>query len=243
MEEFAVVYFMMEKEGRGKQKRKGPWQYRTEKKEIPCEGGMVLFITVYLPVFYYRKKKWTSETWTAYMQELPVPPQGEKVYYLYEEEAEAFLHRKPEPLPLSWQLFFISHYRIAFDSLVLLADRDIDIEGLTAKYVQNVRYIGVATADGSIFEEYKEALLEEYGFLLDVAEDYKSLHVPKKGPLLVIAGESLYGVTPVVLPQNCVWLSTAANGISDRRLCARTEGVRFFDMTRFFREYLLLQVL
>lgn len=239
MEELAVVYFVMEKEGRGKKKRKGAWLYRTEKREIPCQEGRVLFITVYLPAFYYRKRKWTSETWAAYMQMLPVPQQDEKVYYLYAEEAEAFLHREPEPLPLSWLLFFIRYYRIAFDSLVLLADRDMDIEEFTTKYVQSVRYIGIAAADSSILEEYKEVLLEEYGFLLDLAEDYKSLHVPKQGRLLVIAGENLYGVTPSALPVNCVWLSTAAKGKAGRRLCARRGDIHFLDMMRFFKEKIL----
>ncbi len=241
MEELAVVYFVMEKEGRGKKKRKSPWQYRTEKTTVFCEDKAVLFITVYLPVFYYGKKKWTSEAWDAYMQELPVLQQGEKVYYLYEEEAEAFLHRKPEPLPLSWLLFLIGYYRLTFDSLILLADRDMDIETLTAGYVQKARYIGVATADSGMLEAYREVLSDEYGFILDVAEDYKSLHVPKKGQVLVIAGENLYGATPAVLPANCVWLSTAAGGISGRRLCARTEGARFLDITCFFKANLLLQ--
>ncbi len=236
MEDLAVVYFVMEKDGRGKTKRKGIWQYHVDQKEISCAGRRVFFIKVYLPAFYYKKKMWTSETITAYMKELPIPLQGEKAYYLYHEEVKDFLHRTAEPLPLFWIRFLIQYYSITFDALVLLDDREMEIEELVAEYVPKSRYIGIATDNREAYETIKEELLEEYGFLLDVSTDYKGLHVPKKEKVLVVAGENIYGMTPAMVPGACNWISMATEGISGRRLCARTKDVRFLDMKCFLRE-------
>ena len=237
MEEMTVVHFMTDKDGCGRRKRRGSWQYRIENRQINGSNGAVCLFTVYLPAHSYKKKPWKEKDRTAYIQGLEVPQEGRNVCYLYDEEARAFLGRREEPLSLEGLLFFIRWHEITFDALIVLPDRELETEAILAEYVRDTRYIGVVSAGEETFSETKEALLEEYGFLLDTAAEFAKLHVPAKGKTLVIAGAELYGTTPLQLPSGTALVSTVVSGEA-KRLCARAKEARYFDVKSLLRDIL-----
>ena len=237
MEEMTVVHFMTDKDGCGRRKRRGSWQYRIENRQINGSNGAVCLFTVYLPAHSYKKKPWKEKDRTAYIQGLEVPQEGRNVCYLYDEEARAFLGRREEPLSLEGLLFLIRWHQITFDALIVLQDRELETEAILAEYVRDTRYIGVVSAGEETFSETKEALLEEYGFLLDTAAEFAKLHVPAKGKTLVIAGAELYGTTPLQLPSGTALVSTVVSGDA-KRLCARAKEARYFDVKSLLRDIL-----
>ena len=168
---------------------------------------------------------------------MEVPQEGRNVCYLYDEEARAFLGRREEPLSLEGLLFLIRWHQITFDALIVLQDRELETEAILAEYVRDTRYIGVVSAGEETFSETKEALLEEYGFLLDTAAEFAKLHVPAKGKTLVIAGAELYGTTPLQLPSGTALVSTVVSGEA-KRLCARAKEARYFDVKSLLRDIL-----
>ena len=237
MEEMTVVHFMTDKDGCGRRKRRGSWQYRIENRQINGSNGAVCLFTVYLPAHSYKKKPWKEKDRTAYIQGLEVPQEGRNVCYLYDEEARAFLGRREEPLSLEGLLFLIRWHQITFDALIVLQDRELETEAILAEYVRDTRYIGVVSAGEETFSETKEALLEEYGFLLDTAAEFAKLHVPAKGKTLVLAGAELYGTTPLQLPSGTALVSTVVSGEA-KRLCARAKEARYFDVKSLLRDIL-----
>ena len=237
MEEMTVVHFMTDKDGCGRRKRRGSWQYRIENRQINGSNGAVCLFTVYLPAHSYKKKPWKEKDRTAYIQGLEVPQEGRNVCYLYDEEARAFLGRREEPLSLEGLLLLIRWHQITFDALIVLQDRELETEAILAEYVRDTRYIGVVSAGEETFSETKEALLEEYGFLLDTAAEFAKLHVPAKGKTLVIAGAELYGTTPLQLPSGTALVSTVVSGEA-KRLCARAKEARYFDVKSLLRDIL-----
>ena len=237
MEEMTVVHFMTDKDGCGRRKRRGSWQYRIENRQINGSNGAVCLFTVYMPAHSYKKKPWKEKDRTAYIQGLEVPQEGRNVCYLYDEEARAFLGRREEPLSLEGLLFLIRWHQITFDALIVLQDRELETEAILAEYVRDTRYIGVVSAGEETFSETKEALLEEYGFLLDTAAEFAKLHVPAKGKTLVIAGAELYGTTPLQLPSGTALVSTVVSGEA-KRLCARAKEARYFDVKSMLRDIL-----
>lgn len=235
MEEMTIVYFIVDKEGRGRHKRRGEWQYYLDSGAIYTKAGPVKVIRVRLPAYCYRKKRWKRADWTAYLRGLSVPPEGREVTYLFSEEAAAILQRTEEPLSLEWLLFLIDRYHIAFDALVLLADREMETEALIAHYVRKARYIGVVTENQEEFEDQQEELLSEYGFLLDVSASIRELRIPMGGKLLIIAGCKLYDAAPLKLPEG-IWLSMDTPGEAGKGLCARAKEMRYIGMHSFFGE-------
>ncbi|MGN1148231.1 MAG: hypothetical protein ACI4TB_07395 [Lachnospiraceae bacterium] len=237
MVEPTVVFFCVEKEGCGRIKRRGKWQYSIEESYVPCifpvEAGAdsrIKQLIVHLPAYSYKKKEWTEDTLQSYLQGLAVPPESREVYYLYQEKAGELLHRRAEPLPVEWLFLLLSHYQIMFDALIVLHERELETEKLVTKYVKNTRYIGIVTQDAEEFAALKEMLLEEYGFLLDIASDIRRLCRPAAAETLIIAGENLYGITPARMPAECVWLSTDSTGSEVRKLCSRARDVRYVDV-------------
>ncbi|MBD5511065.1 MAG: hypothetical protein HDR08_07425 [Lachnospiraceae bacterium] len=237
VEEMTVVYFVMDKAGAGKRKRRGSWQYRIETREKCGRGGSVSLCKVYLPACSYKKKPWKEKDRSEYIQGLEVPSEGRNVCYFYEEEAKAFLGRKEEPLSLEGLLFLIWYRQIVFDSLIILQDRELETEELLAKYVRDTRYIGVVTGGGEELSEAKEELLEEYGFLLDISTELTGLHIPPKGSVLIVAGEELYGITPLQLPKGAIFVSTVVSGAA-KKLCARAKEIRYIDMKCLLQDVL-----
>lgn len=228
MGEMTVVYFVMDETGRGRKCRRGSWQYRIERREKCGRDGSLSLCKVCLPAYSYKKKTWKEKDKSEYIRGMEVPEEGRTVCYFYDEGAQAFLGRKEEPLLLEGLLFLIRYRQITFDSLIILQDRELEAEELLAKYVRDTRYIGVVAGSEEEFAEVKETLLEEYGFLLDVATEFTGLHMPAKGNVLVIAGETLYGITPLQLPMGAAFVSTAVSGEA-KRLCARAKEVRYID--------------
>lgn len=224
-----VVRFMTDKDGCGRRKRRGNWQYRIENRKICGRDDAVCLFTVYLPAYSYKKKTWKEKDRIAYIRGIEVPSEGRNVCYLYDEGARDFLGRKEEPLSLEGLLFLIRRQQITFDALIVLQDRELETEAILAEYVRDTRYIGVVAAGEEAFLEEKEALLEEYGFLLDVAAEFAKLHIPAKGKTLVIAGAELYGTTPLQIPSGTVFVSTVVSGEA-KRLCARAKEVHYFDV-------------
>lgn len=235
VEEMTVVRFITDKDGCGRRKRRGSWQYRIENRKISGRDDAVCLFTVYLPAYSYKKKPWKEKDKIAYIQGIEVPPEGRNVCYLYDEEARAFLGRREEPLSLEGLLFLMRWQQITFDALIVLQDRELETEAILAEYVRDTRYIGVVSAGEEAFFETKEVLLEEYGFLLDVAAEFAKLHVPAKGKTLVIAGAELYGTTPLQLPSGTTLVSTVVSGEA-KRLCARAKEVRYFDVKSLLRD-------
>lgn len=228
MEEMTVVYFVMDKAGCGRRKRRGSWQYRIEKQEKCGRDGSIRLIEVRLPAYSYKKKLWKEKDRIEYIRGIEAPSEGRNVCYFYDEGARAFLNRKEEPLSLEGLLFLIQYRQIVFDALVILQDRELETEALLAKYVRDTRYIGVVAGSGEALSEAKEMLLEEYGFLLDISAELTGLHIPAKGNVLIVAGSELYGTTPGQLPAGAAFVSTAASGAA-KKLCARAKEVRYID--------------
>ncbi|MCM1215234.1 MAG: hypothetical protein NC548_12025 [Lachnospiraceae bacterium] len=237
MEEMTVVYFLMDKMGAGRQKRRGSWQYRTERRERQGKDGSVSLYKVWLPAYRYKKKPWKERDKSEYIRGIEVPSEGRNVCFFYEEEAGAFLGRKEEPLALEGLLFLIQYRQIGFDSLIILQDRELETGELLAKYVRDTRYIGVVTENEGELAEAKEALFEEYGFLLEVSATLKGLHIPTAGRVLIVAGEVLYGITPQQLPRGACFVSTVTSGAA-KKLCARAKEVRYADMKGILQDIL-----
>lgn len=102
MEELTVVVFYMEETWGRAEKRipwhfraREPWQYHVEweQEEIPH------LCRVYLPERMQKKKEWTKDGFTSYMEGLPIPGESADVYYYYTKAAATFLHRKTTACP------------------------------------------------------------------------------------------------------------------------------------------------
>lgn len=238
MEDMIVVYFYLEQEAVGKERRRHPWKYNINRKTLVKEPVNVQLIRVFLPSHARKKKSWTSETWQEYWNGLPVPHQGRTVYYLFEEKVQQLLQWAVEPLPWEWVQFLMSFYQIHFDALVLLQDREMEAFQIVQHYAKDTYYLGVATSHPKEWEEMEEALSGEYGFLLDVSETLNGLHIPPKTRTLILAGEKVYGATPAMLPEGCVWISTDTQGEAGRNICARAKGVVYIGMQAFLRKLL-----
>lgn len=250
MEDLTVVYFVMDKEAAARQHKRRPWQYRVESRIIVSKPAQVTLVRVYLPEYslkkmvfkrYCRKQAWTAGDWQQYWEGLPIPPEGREVYYYYEKQAQEFLGRRAEPLPWDWVLFLMAYYRVEFDALVLLQDRDMEAWQMVQEYAAVTRYLGVATSRPEDWQDMVESLSEEYGFLLDVSRSVKSLHIPLRGKTLVIAGEETYGAAPSSLPEGCIWISTDTEGGAGRNVCARVQDAEYIGMKRFLRKFLRRQ--
>ncbi len=235
MEEMAVVRFVLEKEGRGKKRRRGKWEYHVDMERLHVSGIELVLYTVFLPFFCYKKREWTAEKFSEYYNGLPIPPQSREVYYLYQEEAGDFLGVSAEPISYDWLLFLIKHYQITFDALVLLSGAEIEMEDFIRRYVKDTRYIGIVAKEDEDVLELRENLYQEYGCLLDVAEEMKKLHIPSEGRKLAVSGEELHGAVPSMFKGSWVWISTNTDGKSASRLCARAKSVSYIDMKTFLR--------
>ena len=116
------------------------------------------------------------------------------------------------------------------NALVILQDREMDAARLVEKYVASIRYIGIVTANSEEWEGLQEALAEEYGFLLDVVKDICSLRLPAESKVLWVAGRELYGITPVRLTQDSIWLNTDLSNEEGKKICARGRNVFYVDV-------------
>lgn len=250
MEDLTVVYFVMDKEAAARQRGRGPWQYRVDTAVIVREPAQVTLTRVYLPEYslkkmvfnrYCRRQAWTAGDWQKYWEGLPIPPEGRETYYFYEKQAQEFLGRRAEPLPWEWVLFLMAYYRVEFDALVILQDRDMEAWQMVQEYAAGTRYLGVATSRPGDWQDMTESLSEEYGFWLDVSRNVKNLHIPLHGKALVIAGEETYGAAPLFLPEGLIWISTDTEGGAGRNVCARIQGAEYIGMKRFLRKFLRRQ--
>lgn len=235
MEDMTVVSFVMDREGCGRKKRRGSFMYRVENRKTSGRSGTVCLFTVYLPTYSYKRKSWKEKEKTEYIRGIEVPEEGRGVCYLYDEGARVFLGRREEPLSLEGLLFLIRWRQITFDAMVILQDRELDTEALLGEYVRDTRYMGVVAESGDALAGTADALWEEYGFLLDVAVEFKRLHVPAGRKMLVVAGESLYGLTPQQLPTGTAFVSTVVSREA-KKLCARAKEVRYFDVKCLLRD-------
>ena len=232
MEEITVVRFFMDKEKRGKEKRRAQWQYYVDSTKIKTEAGSMKLITVYLPGGAYKKKAWTPKMWTEYLQGLALPPEGRYVYYLYEDGAGEILRRENEALPLEFVFFLIKSCKLRFEALVLLWDRETEGGDMLKAYVRNTRYMGVITDKAEYVAQWQDIFWEEYGFLLEVVGEAGALHVPRNGKKLIVAGKELYGLTPRMLLPGTVFISTETNG-AGKTVCARAKDVKYIDIKCF----------
>lgn len=231
MEEMTIVRFCVDKEKRGKAKRWGEWQYFVAARRVQVGTEYINLLQVDLPGFVYKKKVWTQKSRTRYLQRLDVPAEDERTYYLLEQEAGEFLDRENKLLPTEFVRLFLQSLRMQFDVLVWLWDGDFGKSSLIEQYVRHTRYIGAVTSEDCL-EEWQEELWEEYGFLLEVAEDVTGLHVPKTGRQLWIAGKELYGLKPGMLTQETIFLSTEVDG-TGKNVCARAKDAKYLDIKCF----------
>ena len=189
-------------------------------------------ITVRLPPYSCRKKPWKEAELLSYLQGLAVPKEDGRVYYLYEKEAGRLLGRQPEELPVEWQLFMVEQCQPERNALVILQDREMDVARLVEKYVTGVRYIGIVTANCGEWEGLQEALAEEYGFMLDVVKDVRTLGLPPESKVLWVAGRELYGITPVRLTPDSIWLNIDLSNEEGKKICARGRNVLYVDVEK-----------
>lgn len=233
MEEMTIVRFFVDKEKRGKEKRWGGWQYYVSARRLQVRTELINLLEVDLPGFAYKKKAWTQKSRTRYLQGLDVPAEDVHTYYLLEKGAEEFMGRENKPLPTDFVCLLLQSLRMQFEALVWLWDGDIEKCTLIEQFVRHTRYIGVVASENCV-EEWQEVLWEEYGFLLEVAEDIAGLHVPKPGRQLWIAGKELYGLKPGMLTQETVFLSTEVGGIG-KNVCARAKDAKYLDIKCFLK--------
>lgn len=245
MEELTVVYFVLDEAAAGRKKRRGDWIYHTEQVEIKRGSFILPVITVYLPVYCRKKKKWEKEEWLSYFNSLPIPEESSRVRYHWQEEVGEFLGRAMEPLSFEWISLLLTYYQVTFTELVILDDRDMPTEEIVRHYVSQTRSIRVVTHDGEQYEELGTELYEEYGFLLSVVEDAKELHlkenlmkelyIENKETLLVIAGKNLYHMTPAMIPENAIWLCTEAESAYEKKIGVRARISKVIGMQSFWK--------
>ena len=236
-----VVYFTLDQTATGRKKRKGNWIYHTEQRVIPCGSFRLLVTTVYLPGFCRKKKKWERVEWLSYCNSLPIPEEGNRVLYYWQEDMTELLGRALEPLSYEWITFLLSFYQISFSELVILDDRDMPTEELISCFVSRTRVIRVVTGDKEQYDEISEALYEEFGFLLSIVEDAKDLRLNEMleksdETLLVIAGKNLYHLTPAMIPANTIWFSTEAESSYEKRIGMRAKVKKVISMQSFWRD-------
>ncbi len=235
MENLSVVCFFMNLEGNGKRRRKDPWEYHIEKSFLRGKDELPLW-KVYLPAYSYKKKPWKRQDWNNYMQGMQeVPAESGGVCYLLDKEVQHFLGREQEPLSYEWLIYLIEHMQVAFDALVIFQDRELEAQRIVERYASTAKYLGVVTSNEGEWKDMEEYLAEEYGFMLEIADNLKGLHIPEKSKLLTIAGEKLYGTTPLSIPKESVWISTQVENEESKRLCARGKEIRFISIKSIFQ--------
>ncbi len=232
MEEMTIVRFFVDNEKRGKEKRRAKWQYFADNQVLKAGAGYLHLVTIYLPGMAYKKKAWNKKMWTEYLQGLTVPPEGGCVYYLYEDGAKEALGREEEGLSAEWVSFILKSYRIQFDALLLLWDREAKNGELLENHVRHTRYMAVLTEHEEDVAHWQDILWEEYGFMLEVVTEANLLHVPKNRKILIVAGKELYGLMPGMLTPGTLFVSTRRDG-AGKKLCARAKDVKYLDIKSF----------
>ena len=231
MEEMTIVRFFVDKEKRGKEKRWGSWRYFVSAKSALVGKEQVHLIEVRLPGFFYKNKAWKEKQRRIYLEGLNIPEEGIGTYYLFEKEAEALLGMKNKVLPAGFVRLLLQNRGIRFSTLVWLNDGEEGREGLLEKCVRHTRYIGVVSPEECI-EEWQETLWEEYGFLLDKAEEVSGLHLPAEYGQIWIGGKELYGLKPDMLARGAVFISTEVDGMG-KNVCARAKDAKYMDIKCF----------
>lgn len=245
MEDMSVVFFTVDKEKCGsvrsdegrrfRFRKKYVWEYHVRSGTVVKNQAALHWMRVTLPARERKKREWTMQSLAEYLEGLEIPPEGRNVCYLPDLAAGQILGRTPEPLSGEWIVFLMEYYKPVFDGLIVLQDREMEAEEIILRHARKTRYLGVATSNPESWEDIVEDLSEEYGFLLDVAEDFKGLHFHGNS-LLVIAGSQTYQAAPSLLPKGCVWLSTDVAGEAGRKVCSRAESVRYLSLRGFLRE-------
>lgn len=237
MEEMTIVYFLKKEECAARKKCRGGWQYFVEEEKIFTPGGGLRLYTVQIPAFFRKRKGWKEKTLTAYISGLNVPPQGENILYVYEEQAGELIQRATELLSQKWLLFLLTYYEPQFNSLIVLTDKEFRAEQLVQRYVRNVHYVGFVTLDEEICTAFCDALSEEYGILPQVEQSIKLLRPAPEGCQLIVAADNLYGATPIWLSGKCIWLSATTNSAA-KGICARAKNAIYIDIEVFLEDVL-----
>ena len=81
MEDMTIVRFFVDKEKRGKTKRRAEWQYYVDNRRLYAGKDDIILLDVVLPGLAYKKKEWNANSLTEYLQGLPVPQEGRHTYY------------------------------------------------------------------------------------------------------------------------------------------------------------------
>lgn len=247
MEDMTVVFFYVDEKGSGRRrlgkKRFGgwkwseQWQYNVYQEQRQMGEGSLKIYCVGLPIFE-KDKKWTSWSWSQYLKDLPIPPEGRYVYYAPDKKAEKLLGRGREPIGIEWIFTFIEYYSLEFDSLVLIQDREMEAEELIRHYAEGIPYLGVVKDFISDWETVEDSLSMEYGLTLDIQSEFDALHIKGERTLIVLgAGTEL----PKVKERKgeTMVISTAGQ----RRECDRNlfcwEKLEYVDMERFLKETVL----
>ncbi|MBE5868279.1 MAG: hypothetical protein E7293_04870 [Lachnospiraceae bacterium] len=232
METMTVVFFYVSSHASGRKKRK--WCYDVRRENTIEENIVFSRIQVFLPLFEKGKKRWTGKALSTYLDGLDIPQESRNVYYVPDEEAACMLERGTEPLSLEWILFLLAYYHLDFDGLLILQDREMDAEEMIRHFAPVTKYLGVITKQPEKWQDVAEELSEEYGFLLDVVTEFGGHHY-RGEKLLVVAGRENYQVSPDLIPEGSMWLSTDI-GSENRKICAGAHKVAYFDIKRFLRE-------
>ena len=232
MEEMTIVRFFVDKEKRGKEKRRAKWQYFMDNQVLKAGEGYLNLITVCLPGMAYKKKEWNTKMWTEYLQGLVVPPEGRCVYYLYEDGAKEVLGREEQGLSVEWVSFMLRSCQARFEAMVLFWDRETENGELLEKHVRHTRYMAVVTEHEEDAAHWQDMLWEEYGFLLEVVSEANLLHIPQNRNTLIVAGKELYGLMPGMLTPGTLFVSTRRDS-AGKKLCARAKDVKYIDIKCF----------
>lgn len=245
MQDMTVVFFTVDEEKCGcvrseegrrfRLRKKYVWEYHARSGTVVKNEAALHWILVTLPARERKKREWTPQSLEEYLEGLEIPPESRNVCYLPDAAAGRMLGRAPEPLSGDWVFFLMAYYKPVFDGLIVLQDREMEAEEIILRHARKTRYLGVATENPENWQDMVEDLSEEYGFLLDVAQEFKGLHFHGDS-LLVIAGSRTYQAAPALLPKNCVWLSTDVAGEAGRKICSGAEGVRYLSLRGFLRE-------
>lgn len=234
MEEMTVVSFFIDREGvawdRG-------WRYEIWENLFQSRDFVLRTIQVGLPFWKEQDTMWSRERQKEYLLSMPLPSQGRKVCYMYDKEATILYGRKAEPLSLEWGVFLLKYYNLDFDGLVVFEDREIDAQELTLRFAPKIPYVGVVTKDRWRWEETEEFIACEYGYQIEVANTFTRLH-PKGKRLLIWSGEEIRGLTPLTIPERCMWIDVGTEGYHKMfHEVSRKKKINRVNLEKFLRDF------
>lgn len=234
MEEMTVVSFFVNREGVAWDKE---WRYEKWER-LFCKGEYALrYIQVGLPFWKEKDTMWQGGEQAKYLQALPVPEQGRRVCYMRDRETSILYGLIPDNLSVEWGLFLLRYYQATFDAVVIFEDRENQAQELARRFAPGCLYVGVVTNERWRWEETEEYILEEYGYQIEIACSFASLH-PKGKRLMIWSGSEIRGLTPLTIPEESIWLDTTVGARESMFRRMRNKKINRLNIEGFLQDFL-----